>query len=101
MAENDADLLYTTAEIMLATGLPRGTVTSRALRLGFERNGIGYTADQVLKIITQPLEIHRKCEENALELRERLNTMIEDNNLPMAIVKKNGKVGIEFLSKEK
>ena len=79
--------LYTTAEIMLATGLPRGTVTTRAKRLGFKRNGTGYTAEQVFKIVTTPLQVHRKSEENALELREDLNRMIEENNIPMRIEK--------------
>lgn len=81
------DKLYTTAEIMLATGLPRGTVTNRAKRLGFKRNGTGYTSDQVFKIVTQPLQVHRKSEENAMELREDLNRMIEENNIPMRIEK--------------
>lgn len=97
----EPEKLYTTAEIMLATGLQRGTVTNRALKLGFERNGVGYTAMQVLQIITQPLEIHRRNEENAMELRERLNRMITEGELPMAIVQKNGKTGIEFLDKAK
>lgn len=89
--------LFTTAEIMLATGLGRGTITNRARKLGFERNGVGYTSVQVLKIVTQPLEIHRKSEENAMELRENLNQMFEENGLPMAIVrKKNGQANIEF-----
>ncbi len=78
--------LYTTAEIMLATGLQRGTVTNRAKRLGFERTGFGYTADQVLAIITQPLTSHRKSEAAAMELRERLNGMIRDAGYPMSIV---------------
>lgn len=78
--------LYTTAEIMLATGLQRGTITNRAVRLGFNRNGTGYTAEQIFQIVTVPLQVHRKSEENALELRERLNSMIADSNLPMGIV---------------
>lgn len=83
---SEKDKLYTTAEIMLATGLQRGTVTNRAHTLGFERNGQGYTAQQVLQIVTMPLQRHRKSEEAAIELRERLNRMIEDNGIPMAIV---------------
>lgn len=79
--------LYTTAEIMLATGLQRGTITNRAARLGFKRSGTGYTAEQIFKIVTVPLQIHRKSEENALELRERLNEMIAENNIPMGIVR--------------
>lgn len=78
--------LYTTAEIMLATGLQRGTITNRAFTLGFERNGKGYTAQQVLQIVTMPLQRHRKSEEAAIELRERLNKMIVENGIPMAIV---------------
>ena len=78
--------LYTTAEIMLATGLQRGTITNRVVRLGFKRNGTGYTAEQIFKIVTVPLQIHRKSEENAMELRERLNSMIAESNLPIGIV---------------
>lgn len=77
--------LYSTAEIMLATGLQRGTITNRAHQLGFERNGFGYTAEQVLKIITRPLESHRKSEEAAMELRTKLNEMIQERDIPMGI----------------
>ena len=63
----DKEKLYTTAEIMLATGLERGTITNRAHRMGFERTGFGYTATQVLAIITQPLEMHRKKEPGETE----------------------------------
>ena len=84
------ETLYTTAEIMLATGMGRGTITNRAMRLGFDRTGLGYTADQVLKIIMAPLESHRKSEQAACELRERLNTMIAEENIPIGIVEKNG-----------
>lgn len=91
------DKLYTTAEIMLATGLPRGTITTRAMRLGFKRNGIGYTSDQIFQIVTQPLQLHRKSEENALELREELNHRIEENNLPMRIEKNwNGEWKLQY-----
>lgn len=79
--------LYTTAEIMLATGLPRGTVTSRAKLLHYERNGLGYTADQVYEIITYPLQLHRKNEERAKNLRDRLNEMLKENGAGMEIVK--------------
>lgn len=88
--------LYTTAEITLATGLQRGTITNRAKRLGFERTGFGYTADQVLAIITQPLVSHRKSEAAAMELRERLNGMIREAGYPMSIVsRKDGEWTIE------
>ena len=94
-----SEKLYTTAEIMLATGLQRGTITSRALRLGFKRNGTGYTADQIFRIVTVPLQIHRKSEENALELRERLNEMIAENNIPMGIVRnRDGQWALEVRS---
>ena len=91
-----SEKLYTTAEIMLATGLQRGTITNRAVRLGFKRNGTGYTAEQIFQIVTVPLQIHRKSEENALELRERLNEMIAENNIPMWIVQdRNGQWTME------
>lgn len=90
------ETLYTTAEIMLATGMGRGTITNRAMRLGFDRTGFGYTAEQVMKIILQPLESHRKSEQAACELRERLNTMIEEENIPVGIVEKNGVWKTEF-----
>lgn len=91
--------LYTTAEIMLATGLQRGTITNRAVRLGFKRNGTGYTSEQIFKIVTVPLQIHRKSEENALELRERLNEMIAENNIPMGIVRnRDGQWALEVKS---
>lgn len=89
--------LYTTAEVVLATGLQRGTITSRALRLGFKRNGTGYTAEQIFQIVTVPLQVHRKSEENAMELRDVLNGMIQENNIPMGIVqKKNGEWTLEM-----
>ena len=94
-----SEKLYTTAEIMLATGLQRGTITNRAARLGFKRSGTGYTAEQIFKIVTVPLQIHRRSEENALELRERLNRMIAENNIPMGIVQdRNGQWTMEVRS---
>lgn len=91
------DKLYTTAEIVMATGLPRGTITTRAKRMGFERNATGYTEAQVLAMILQPLELHRKSEANALELRERLNQQFLDINVPMTIVEnERGGWSIEY-----
>ena len=52
--------LYTTAEIMLATGLQRGTIANRIFKPGYTRAGKGYTAEQVFRIITTPLQNHRK-----------------------------------------
>lgn len=78
--------LYTTAEIMLATGMGRGTITNRAKRLGMKRTGFGYTSEQVLRIVTQPMLSHRKSEAAAMELREKLNAMIEEAGYPMCIV---------------
>ena len=98
MADNDEDRLYTSAEIVLATGVSRQTLRNRAKILGFNTSsGSGYTAAQVLAVITMPIQLHRKNEENAMELREKLNRMFEENGLPMAIVqKKNGQADIEF-----
>lgn len=96
MPDND-EKLYTTADVMLATGLGRGTITNRAKTLGFERNGFGYTEEQIVRIITLPLESHRKSEQEAMELRERLNKRIAEDGIPMSIVtKKNGKIGLEY-----
>ena len=94
--------LYSTAEIMMATGMERGTITNRAKKLGFERNGYGYTAEQVMRIMLQPLESHRKSEEAALELREILNRKIQEMGLPMGIVEnENGKWCIAYRAGEK
>ena len=98
----DEKKLYTTAEIVLATGLGRGTVTNRAKQLGFNRNGFGYTEDQVLAIVTLPMESHRKNEQNAIDLRARLNRRFEDEDIPMAIVaQKNGTFAMEYRSQKK
>ena len=93
--------IYTTAEIMLATGLPRGTITSRAKLLRYERNGIGYTADQVYRIVTYTLELHRKNEKKATKLRNRLNEMLEENGVPFGIAAdEKGKVGIRQMARD-
>lgn len=93
----DNEKLYSTAEIMMATGVGRGTVTSRAMRLGYKRDGRGYTVDQVLAIITAPLESHRKSEAAAMELREKLNERLEEENIPIAIVgNKKGEFELEY-----
>ena len=92
--------LYTTAEIMLATGLGRGTITNRAKKLGFKRNGIGYTVEQIIAILSVPLQIHRKSEETAMQLRETLNERFAAENIPMAIVNsKNGEWSLEYHGK--
>lgn len=78
--------LYTTAEIMLATGLPRGTITNRAKALGFDRTGMGYTADQVVAMIMRPMHLHRRDEKNADELRGVLNERLKEMGAPMQIV---------------
>ena len=96
--EEQTETLYSTAEIMLATGMQRGTITNRAAKLGFDRNGFGYTAEQVLKILTAPLESHRKSMQAAMELREKLNGMIEDEKLPIRITEgKAGKVTVQHI----
>lgn len=95
--EKDSERLYTTAEIMLATGVGRGTVTNRAVKLGFKRDGQGYTAEQAFQIVTLPIISHRKSEEAAMELRERLNQMIKESGAPMCIVQnKNGEWQMEY-----
>lgn len=96
MNTGKGDALYTTAEIMLATGLGRGTITNRALRLGYERNGKGYTVDQVIQIITVPLQIHRKSEAAAMELREKLNERFQKDDISMAIVRLDGDWKLEY-----
>ena len=97
---DEPEKLFSTAEIMLATGLGRGTITNRAKTLGFERTGFGYTESQIVKIISLPLESHRKSEQEALELRERLNKRIAEEGLPMAFVTKaNGKTRLEYHAK--
>ncbi len=94
--ETDKEKLYSTAEIMLATGVGRGTITNRALKLGYVRDGQGYTAEQVFQILTIPLQNHRRSEEAAMELRETLNQMIEDSGIPMCFVQnKNGEWKME------
>ena len=99
---DEKEKLYSTAEIGLATGMGRGTITNRAKKLGFERNGFGYTEDQVLQMITLPLESHRKCEREAIDLRARLNRRFEDENIPIAIVsQKNGTFAMEYRAQKK
>lgn len=96
----EPEKLFSTAEIMLATGLGRGTITSRAKTLGFERTGFGYSEAQIIKIITLPLESHRRSEQEALELREKLNKRIAEEGIPMSIVTKaNGKTKLEYHAK--
>ena len=95
-----AETLYTTAEIMLATGIGRGTITNRAKRLRFKRNGVGYTVDQIIAILTVPLQIHRKCEETAMQLRETLNERFAAENIPMAVVSnREGEWMLEYRKK--
>ena len=92
-----SEKLYSTAEIMLATGVGRGTVTNRAKKLGFKRDGKGYTAEQAFQIVTLPLMSHRKSEESAMELRDTLNQMIEEKGVPMCIVQnKKGEWQMEY-----
>lgn len=93
--------LYTTAEIMLATGLPRGTITSRAKLLHYDRNGIGYTAEQVYKIVTYLHELHRKNETQAMKLRNRLNDMLKENGVPIEIAEDGkGTVNIRQMARD-
>lgn len=94
------ETLYTTAEIMLATGVGRGTVTNRAAKLGYKRNGQGYTLDQLLAIITLPIMSHRKSESMAMELREKLNERMEKDGIPMAVVSnREGEWMLEYRKK--
>ena len=91
---------YTTSEVVLATGLGRGTVTNRALKLGYKRDGQGYTLEQVLSIITLPLQIHRTSEQNAKELRERLNDRFAKDRIPMGVIaNKKGEWSLEFVNR--
>lgn len=94
----DSEKRYTPAEIVLATGISRYTVRNRAIKLGYETSdGTGYTAEQVMAMVTIPLQFHRKSEEAAMELRETLNKMIEENNVPMCIVQnKKGEWQMEY-----
>lgn len=97
----EKNALYTTAEIMLATGLGRGTITNRAKRMGIDRTGMGYTVEQIVAMITYPLQMHRKSEQAAEELRGILNERLENENIPMAIVsRKNGAWELEYSGKE-
>lgn len=75
--------LYGTAEIMIATGLGRGTITNRAKKLGFERNGKGYSFDQVMKMVT--LGTSRADKQKALELRGMLNNTFKEECWPLKI----------------
>lgn len=95
---NEKAKLYTPAEITLATGVSRQTVRNRAKSLGYNTSGgAGYTVVQVLAIITTPIQLHRKSEENAIELREKLNELIEQEDIPMAIVgTKSGDWTLEY-----
>ena len=96
-SNNDQETLFTTAEIILATGLPRGTITNRAKYLGFDRTGHGYTAAQVLAMVIMPMELHRRDERRATELRAMVNKMLKRLDLPMEIVQQeDGKVDIEY-----
>ena len=62
-------------------------MTSRAKLLHYERNGIGYTAEQVYKIVTYTLVLHRKSEERAQRLRNKLNDMLRENGAGIEIAK--------------
>ena len=95
--QEQSEKLFTTSEITLATGLPRGTITNRAKTLGFDRTGCGYTTAQVLAMVTMPMQIHRRSEERATELRESLNEMLAQLDLPMEIVQQpNGHYEVEY-----
>lgn len=99
-------MLYTTAEIMKATGVGRGIITGRAKRLGIPRTGQGYTEDQVMRILTMDVQKHRKSESVVTELREIINRRMKDAGIPMAIIKVSGewmltKVNAEILYEAK
>lgn len=97
MSEGNQKKLFTTAEITLATGLPRGTITNRARKLGFERTGQGYTSDQVLSMVMMPMILHRRDENRADELRNTLNEMLSELDMPMEIVEQpDGHYAIEY-----
>ena len=101
-AKRENDMLYTTAEIMKATGVGRGIITGRATRLCIPRTGQGYTEDQVLRILTMDVQKHRKSESIVTELREIINRRLKADDIPMAIIKVSGewmltKVNAEIL----
>lgn len=83
MEETQSNELFTTAEIMFATGLTRGKITNRAKALGFDRTGRGYTLDQVMKIVT--CGQHRLDKDKAKVLRGMLNVRLDEENYPLAI----------------
>ena len=87
------DVLYTTAEIMMATGLGRGTITNRAKRLGFDRNGRGYTFEQVKQMTT--CTSHRADRQKASKLREMLNNTYADECWPLRIQVMRGVARLE------
>lgn len=78
--------LYTTSEIMMVTGLGRGTITNRAVKYGFLRNGKGYTVEQIMTMLTEPKRHPRNSQKMANELREKLTREIVRRNLPMVFL---------------
>lgn len=97
---NDKEQLYTTAEIMLATGLSRGTITSRAKYLGFKRTGFGYTREQIVMIINYPMEQHRKEAKIAEKLRDDLNRMLKEQGASAEITNEDNKPTVTYLRDE-
>ena len=75
--------LFTTAEILIATGLGRGTITNRAKKLGIPRTGRGYNFEQIMKMVT--LGSSRADKQKALDLRERLNNTFAEECWPLKI----------------
>ena len=64
-------LIFTPKEVMDATGITKGTLTNRALRMGIKRKG-WYSLDEVERILTKPLKIVRSYSSAHVELLQNL-----------------------------
>ena len=64
-------MIFTPKEVMDATGITKGTLTNRALRMGIKRKGF-YTYDEVERILTKPLKIVRSYSSAHVELLQNL-----------------------------
>lgn len=83
----NSDERFTPTEIIMATGIGRGSISDRALRLGLSRDGKGYTLEEVYKIIAYVPNRRKAAQDKAERLRNRLTDMLKTDNSPVSIEK--------------
>lgn len=67
------DRRYTISEIARATGLSKSTLQGRRKRLGIEGTGMGYTMDEVKRMVKRPPKSRRKFDQRmVVELQRKL-----------------------------